>query len=89
MKGIEACDDDVDANGAHEDDVTPEGHVAGDPEERRIASQLLLPLHLREHVLVPLKEVGHFRPLFWGKKLKNIKINSTETFSLSSIIKLN
>ena len=60
MKGIEACDDDVDADGAHEDDVAPEGHVAGYPKERRIASQLLLPLHLRKHVLVTLEKVGYF-----------------------------
>ncbi len=60
MEWIEDGDDDVDKDGAHEDDVAPEGHVTRDPKQSRIASQLFLPFHLGKHVLRFLEEVENF-----------------------------
>ena len=60
---VEGSDDDVDEDGAGEDDVAPEGHVPGDPEERLVRPQRLLPLHLVEHVLGLLEEIRHLRAL--------------------------
>jgi hypothetical protein len=64
LERVEDGDDDVDEDGAHEDDVAPEGHEAGHPEQGRVAPQLLLPPHLGKHVVRALKKVGHFRTLF-------------------------
>ncbi len=60
LKWVEASYGDIDKDCAHEDDVAPEGHVTGDPEQGRIAPQLFLPFHLRKHVLIPVKEISNF-----------------------------
>ncbi len=49
----------VDEEGAVEDEVAPQGHVAGHPEEGGVVPQLLLPVHLREHVIRLGEEVRH------------------------------
>ena len=63
VKGIELGHDEVDGEGAPEDQGAPEGGVLGEDEEIRLAAEILLPGHLCVHVGGFCKEVGNFRSL--------------------------
>ena len=59
MVGIEKCDNYVDEDCAVEENVCPERHERGNPEECWLTSQLLLPFHLVEHWIEAFEEIGN------------------------------
>ena len=60
IERIKLGHDEVDGEGAPEDEGAPEGGVLREDEEIGLAAEIFLPSHLRVHVRGLCKEVGNF-----------------------------
>ena len=63
VEGVEGGDEEVAEDCQIEGRVAPHGHVTAQPEHERRRTQLLLPLHLREHLVCAHEEVAHLAAL--------------------------